>query len=150
VNDLVEKLEDLLIPILDAQRCELVEVEVRGKRGNQTVRVFADAPGGISLVQCETISREFSDVLDMEDIMPGEYRLEVSSPGLTRPLRSPRDFKRNMNRSVRVTYVVEEGTESFQGEIADVSEETLKLKGKHETREVPFAKIKKGKLTLPW
>jgi len=147
---LIEKLEDLLTPILEAQRCELVDIEIKGKPGDQIVRAFVDAPGGISLGQCENISKEFSDVLDMEDVMPGAYRLEVSSPGLTRPLRSPRDFARNMNRKVKVIFKTDDGNDSFQGEIVSVSDEALQLQGKRETREILFSNIRKGKLTLPW
>lgn len=147
---LVETLEDLLIPILEAHRCDLVDIEIKGKPGDQIVRAFVDAPGGISLGQCENISREFSEVLDMEDVMPGAYRLEVSSPGLTRPLKSPRDFARNMNRKVNVFYETGDGNQTFQGEIVSVSDETLHVQGKRETRAILFSKIRKGKLTLPW
>ena len=145
-----EKLEKLLVPILAAENAELVEVQVNGRVGSQTIKVFIDCEGGTTLEKCTKISREFSDRLDIEDIIPGKYRIEVSSPGLDRPLKKPQDFLRNLNREVDVVYEGAMELKSFHGKIVEVSNEAVQFQGKKESVTIPISKIKNGKLSLPW
>ncbi len=88
-----------------ASGLDFVDLEV--KRGGQgpIVRIFMDKPGRISLDELENASREISAILDVEDPVGRSYTLEVSSPGMTRPLRTPRDFERVLEKNVQVTYV---------------------------------------------
>jgi len=79
-----------------------VDVELNGPVHNQTLRLLIHKDSGITLVLCEAISRELSDILDVEDPIPGRYRLEVTSPGLDRPLRTDGDFARVCSRSLKV------------------------------------------------
>ena len=145
-----EKLEKLLVPILAAENTELVEVQVIGRIGSQTIKVFIDCEGGTTLEKCTKISREFSDWLDIEDVIPGKYRIEVSSPGLDRPLKKPEDFLRNLNREVDVVYGGAMDLKSFHGKIVEVSNEAVQFQGKEELVTIPISKIKNGKLSLPW
>src|SRR5438552_18121137 len=73
---------------------ELVDVELMGGRQNQLLRVYIDSPRGVTVDDCAQVSRQLSAILDVEDPFPGSYRLEVSSPGLDRPLVRPEDFER--------------------------------------------------------
>jgi len=145
-----ENLEKLLVPILAAENAELVEMQINGKAGNQTIKVFIDCEGGTTLERCTKISREFSDKLEVEDVIPGRYRIEVSSPGLDRPLKKMQDFSRNLNREVDVVYEDAMELKSFRGKIVDVSNEAVQLQGKKEFMTIPISKIKNGKLSLPW
>ena len=145
-----ENLEKLLLPILAAENAELVEIQINGRIGNQTIRVFIDCEGGTTLERCTKINREFSDKLDIEDVIPGKYRIEVSSPGLDRPLKKIQDFSRNLNREVEVVYEDAMELKSFHGKIVDVSNEAVQLQGKKEFMTIPISKIKNGKLNLPW
>ena len=145
-----ENLEKLLVPILAAENAELVEMQINGKAGNQTIKVFIDCEGGTTLERCTKISREFSDKLEVEDVIPGKYRIEVSSPGLDRPLRKSQDFSRNLNREVDVVYEDVMEFKSFHGKIVEVSNGAVQLKGKKEFMTIPISKIKNGKLSLPW
>ena len=145
-----ENLEKLLVPILAAENAELVEMQINGKAGNQTIKVFIDCEGGTTLERCTKISREFSDKLEVEDVIPGKYRIEVSSPGLDRPLKKMQDFSRNLNREVDVVYEDAMELKSFRGKIVDVSNEAVQLQGKKEFMAIPISKIKNGKLSLPW
>ena len=145
-----ENLEKLLVPILAAENAELVEMQINGKAGNQTIKVFIDCEGGTTLERCTKISREFSDKLEVEDVIPGRYRIEVSSPGLDRPLKKMQDFSRNLNREVDVVYEDAMELKSFRGKIVDVSNEAVQLQGKKEFMAIPISKIKNGKLSLPW
>jgi len=74
--------------------CELVAVDISGGDRGQTLRLFVDAPGGVTIDQCATISRALSPVLDVENPLSGAYRLEVSSPGMDRPVETAEDFER--------------------------------------------------------
>lgn len=91
----------LAAPVVADHGAELVEVEVSG-RGSYYVRLLVHRERGVSVDLCEAISREVSDLLDVEDPIPGRYRLEVTSPGLDRPLRTDGDFRRAQQRQVKV------------------------------------------------
>ena len=145
-----ENLEKLLVSILAVENAELVEMQINGKVGNQTIKVFIDCKGGTTLDRCAKISREFSDRLDVEDVIPGKYRIEVSSPGLDRLLKKPQDFSRNLNREVDVVYEDALEFKSLHGKIIDVSNEAVQFQIKKEFMTIPISKIKNGKLSLPW
>ncbi len=89
-------------PIVEDHGGELVDVEVASNRGQHTVRLFVHSDKGVNIRLCEGISRELSDLLDVDDPIPGRYRLEVTSPGLDRPLLSDSDFRRAQGRKVKV------------------------------------------------
>lgn len=97
-----EKLITLLEPTLEAMGYELVELEARSNPKNGLVRLYIDKPGGIGLEDCEQVSHQVSGVLDVEDPVPGEYNLEVSSPGLDRPLRTERHFADAIGAKVKL------------------------------------------------
>lgn len=92
-------------PIVKDHGGELVDVEVAGGGGQHTIRLLVHNEKGVTVRFCEGISRELSDALDVEDPLPGRYRLEVTSPGLDRPLSSDGDFRRAEGRKVKVISV---------------------------------------------
>ena len=96
------KTEELIQPILDANQCQLVDVEFVREAGTWYLRVYADKEGGITIDDCEAISRAFSDVLDEKDYIEESYCFEVSSPGLDRPLRKDKDFERAIGDEVEI------------------------------------------------
>jgi len=89
-----ERLIEVAEPLLAQLGYELVELEVSGGRGSATLRVFIDRPSGVGIEDCEQVSRELSALLDVHDPVPSSYRLEVSTPGLDRVLRTPAHFAR--------------------------------------------------------
>lgn len=97
-----EKLITLLEPTLEAMGYELVELEARTNPKNGLIRIYIDKPGGVGLEDCERVSHQVSGVLDVEDPMPGEYSLEVSSPGLDRPLRTAQHFADAVGSKVKL------------------------------------------------
>jgi len=96
------KIRQLVLPILDSQQMELVDLEYRREGRDWVVRLFIDKEGGITLDDCADVSHEVSAVLDVEDPIDAAYRLEVSSPGLDRPLKTPADYGRFTGRLVKV------------------------------------------------
>lgn len=97
-----DELKALLQPVVEAMDCELWGLEYFSQGRHSTVRLFIDAPDGVSLEDCERVSRQVSSVLDVEDPIAGEYSLEVSSPGMDRPLYTLEHFARYAGEQVAV------------------------------------------------
>lgn len=95
---------ELLEPILSECRFELVDIDYEKEAGDWYLRIYIDKPGGITIDDCEKVSRALSDRLDEEDFMDEAYVLEVSSPGLTRPLKKEKDFERNIGKPVEMKF----------------------------------------------
>ena len=127
---------------------QIVLVEIKGGGNHSIVRTYIDEPGGVSLDSCERFSKRFSVVLDVEDCIPFSYILEVSSPGLDRPLVKESDYRRFTGREARVrTRLPVEGQRSFKGKILGVTEGLVRLEvppGRH--IEIALADIEKANL----
>ncbi|MBR5712511.1 MAG: ribosome maturation factor RimP [Lachnospiraceae bacterium] len=102
VREYEERTEKLVTPILEQYGFELVDVEYVKEAGNWYLRAYIDKPGGITIGDCETVSRALSDLLDEADFLKDAYILEVSSPGLTRPLKKPKDYDRNIGKPIEI------------------------------------------------
>ena len=98
----LEKIQQLVLPILADQGMELVDLEYRREGRDWVVRLFIDKEGGVTLDDCTEVSHEVGAVLDVEDLIDVAFHLEVSSPGLDRPLKKPSDFERFAGRLVKV------------------------------------------------
>ena len=94
-----QKAEALLAPIVEEAGFELVDVEYVKEAGNWYLRGYIDKPGGITVNDCEAVSRKFSDRLDENDFIEDSYIMEISSPGLDRPLKKEKDFVRSMGKA---------------------------------------------------
>ncbi len=101
-EEILEKVRQLAAPLAAQEGMELVDVELGGGGGRQTLRIYIDKAGGVSLDDCTAVSRAVSTALDVEDPIQGAYDLEVSSPGLDRPLRTPEHFRKFSGSKVRV------------------------------------------------
>ncbi|QNM07070.1 ribosome maturation factor RimP [Qiania dongpingensis] len=101
-EDIEKRTEELLLPIVESHQFELVDVEFVKEGGNRFLRAYIDKPGGIAVDDCETVSRALSDILDREDYIADSYILEVSSPGLGRPLKKEKDFARSIGEEVEI------------------------------------------------
>ena len=97
-----QRTEEILAPIIEEHEFELVDVEYVKEGGTWYLRAYIDKPGGITIDDCETVSRRLSDILDEKDYIEDAYILEVSSPGLGRPLRKEKDFKRSLGEVVEL------------------------------------------------
>ncbi len=128
---------------------ELVDIEITGGSGKKTVVIYIDKEGGVTIDDCERVSKKVSVLLDVHDIIPFAYRLEVSSPGLSRPLKTKKDFTRN--RNVKVAFHLREpfeGSQKIIGVILSVEEDGVTvMKGTQEVF-LPFALIVKGSIVI--
>ena len=126
VKECEQRTEGLLLPILADFNFELVDVEFVKEAGNWYLRAYIDKPGGITIDDCEKVSRTLSDVLDREDYIEEAYYLEVSSPGLTRPLKKPKDYDRNIGRPVDIKlFRAVEGCKEFTAILASYTDDTV-------------------------
>ena len=97
-----ERTEQLVMPSVDENNFELVDIEYVKEAGNWFLRVYIDKQGGITIDDCELVSRALSEQLDKDDFIEDSYILEVSSPGLGRPLKKEKDFERSIGKEVEV------------------------------------------------
>ena len=110
------KAEEMLLPIVESHGFELVDVEYVKEGGTWYLRAYIDKPGGITVDDCEAVSREFSDILDEKDYIEDSYIFEVSSPGLGRPLKKEKDYVRNMGKEIEIrTYRAIDRCKEFTG-----------------------------------
>jgi len=98
----LDRIRSIAERVAASEGLEVVDVELRGKGPRRLLRVFVDKPEGITHNDCETISRQVGAILDVEDVVPGSYTLEISSPGVERRLRRPEDFTRFAGNKVRL------------------------------------------------
>lgn len=117
-------IEEIVLPITDSNGFELVDVEYVKEAGEYYLRVYIDKEGGISLNECEVVSRALSEILDVKDPIKDNYFLEVSSPGLDRPLKKDKDFVRYQGRDVEIKlYKPLNGSKQFEGELVGLTED---------------------------
>lgn len=146
---IAEKARDLLEPVLVRDGFELVEVEWLRLGGRWTLRVFIDRPGGVQIDDCQAVSRTIEPILDVEDFIEPAYDLEVSSPGLDRPLWTLADCARW--KGSRVTMRLErklEGTAKLKGILEDVREDSLTVLDEDRKRRytVRFGDVRRARL----
>ena len=120
--------EELLEPIVTGFGFELVDVEYVKEAGTWYLRAYIDKPGGITVDDCEAVSRKFSDVLDEKDYIEDPYIFEVSSPGLGRPLKKDKDFQRSLGEEVEIrTYRPIDRQKEFVGELKAYDKESVTI-----------------------
>ncbi len=123
-----QKTEQLLTPIVEEYGFELVDVEYVKEGSTWYLRSYIDKPGGISIDDCEKVSRRLSDLLDQEDFIEDAYIMEVSSPGLGRPLKKEKDFRRSLGEEVEIrTYRMIDKQKEFTGILKDYDENTVTI-----------------------
>lgn len=130
-----QKTEELLLPIVEHNGFELVDVEYVKEGGTWYLRAYIDKPGGIAVDDCEIVSRAFSDILDEKDYIEDTYIFEVSSPGLGRPLKKEKDFVRSMGEEVEIrTYRAIDKQKEFIGILTDFDKDTVTIELEDETK----------------
>lgn len=132
-----QQTEELLQPIVESHGFELVDVEYVKEAGTWYLRAYIDKPGGISVDDCEVVSRAFSDILDEKDYIDDTYIFEVSSPGLGRPLKKEKDFKRSLGEEVEIrTYRPIDRQKEFVGILKEYDTDTVTIEYEDETTQV--------------
>lgn len=145
-----QRTEKLLLPIMERNSFELVDVEYVKEGSSYYLRAYIDKTGGITIDDCELVSRELSDLLDAEDFIPDAYFLEVCSPGLGRQLKKDKDLQRSIGMQVEVKlFKAEEKQKEFAGSLESFDGEHLVLRiSENETKEFLRTNIAVIKLAL--
>ncbi len=147
---IIDKVKECLQTLLPSMELGLFDVQYRREGHGWVLRIFLDSDKGVGLDQCSKVSRELSYYLDVEDLIEHAYHLEVSSPGLERPLRSVNDFCRFTDRLARVKLSeTREGQKIFEGVIEKVSKDIIDLRLADKTLvQFPFEAISKARLAI--
>ncbi|RKQ37518.1 ribosome maturation factor RimP [Oceanobacillus halophilus] len=152
-SQVTETAEKLVQPILEGKDLELVDIEYVKEGKNWFLRVYIDKPGGVDITECGEVSEQLSDKLDKADPIKDPYFLEVSSPGVERPLKSKEDFEKNINQNVYLKlYEQINGNKEYEGILKEFNNDMLTIEYKEKTRtkqvEIPFEKIAKARLAV--
>ncbi len=147
---IIKKAEAMLEPLLEAEGLSLVDCSLVWDRGGCILRVLIDKKQGVTLDDCTLVNREFGQLLDVENIIPTSYRLEVSSPGLDRPLKKEADFITYTGKRVRIkTRDPVSGRRNFKGDLIGCAEGkvTVRVEG-NEVFTIPLSSILKANLEV--
>lgn len=149
-EEIKQKLEELIQPLAVSQGLELVELELhRPKRGKSILRLFLDREGGITLEEIARVSRMVGGLLEVYDLIPESYHLEVSSPGLTRKLKRPEDYQRYTGRLARITTrSLRDGKQVFRGILQGVENDEVRLREGDTVYRLPLAEIARARLDI--
>lgn len=148
MNAIGQSISRLAGQVAEEQGVDLFHVELLGK-GKLLLRVFIDKEEGVTLDDCERFSKSLGALLDVENPIPGSYTLEVSSPGIDRPLRNLQDFDKNRGKLVRVvTREKIENQNFFVGKISGIFDDSVVLLVQEHEITIPFANISKAKLEI--
>ena len=145
----IKQVEAIVLPVLEELGLELVEVQFRREQSGWVLRLIIDKQDGVRLDDCVAVSREVGQLLDIEDFIEQSYNLEVSSPGLERPLKSMADFQRFVGRQARIkTLEPFAGEQVFIGRIKQAEEESIVLEVGRKEITIPFSQVAKARLEV--
>jgi ribosome maturation factor RimP len=151
-----ERVKALAEPILSSLGLELVEIMQWGGPGRALLRIYIDRPGGVTIEDCERASTYLGHALDVEDPIPFSYTLEVSSPGLDRPLKSLRDYQRAIGKRLRITLFRPLGDQrTLTGLLLDAGDNRILVEGQSESGEgqrfeILLTDIQQARLEIKW
>jgi ribosome maturation factor RimP len=149
----VSRVWELAAPLAEKEAMEIVDIEFRheGSRGGRVLRLYLDKEGGANVDDLSRVSHQLSDLLDRENAVEGAYTLEVSSPGINRPLRRPEHFARFIGKRIRVrTRDMINGRRSFLGMLEEVATDKIMLKQEGVQYQIPFSMIEKSNYEHDW
>jgi ribosome maturation factor RimP len=148
-QNLTESVIELVEPIIRAEGMELVDLQLKRGPKRWLLRIFIDHPQGINHGHCQNISRLVGTVLEVEDLIPHAYVLEVSSPGLDRPLKRPEDFDRFKGRLVKLKLCAAlNGKWVVKGRLKGIEEQLVSIEKQGELIGIPYADIAEARLEV--
>ena len=143
-EDIETRTEELILPFIKDNGLELIDIDFEKEGSDHYLRVYIDKPGGVTIDDCENVSRSFNEVLDREAYIDQPYIFEVSSPGLTRPLKKEKDFERSLGKKIDIRlYQKKDGLQEYSGILKDYdnSEVTVTIEDTGEEKTFDRKKI---------
>jgi ribosome maturation factor RimP len=150
MEDKKTELKNLIRPILEEHQVFLVDMELRGQPNNQVLSIYLDTEAGITLQQISDITREIEGLLDLEDPIPGKYRLDISSPGIDRPLTEKWQYKKNVGKEILITLEENGKTVQKTGTLEALEDDRIVLIEKKQKIYISLDRIKKATIKLKW
>ena len=149
--DLEETLRELALPLAEARNIFLVGITIGRGQKRKIVQIFVDTDSGISIGECSAFSRTLAEIIEERNLIEDPYELEVSSPGLERPLVLIRQYIKNIGRPMKIRYTDGDEVKNVAGKLEAVSEKNIVLLlGESDRITVEFEKIVEATVQLPW
>ena len=146
-QQVIEAIWTLIEPVAETEGFELVEVEYRREAPGWVLRLFIDQPQGVTVEDCVQMSRLIGDLLDVNDIIQTSYHLEVSSPGLNRPLRKARHYRQQLGRVIELrTHRPFDNRRNFRGILQSAEEDHIRLDCEGHVYDIPLGEVEKARL----
>ncbi len=150
MGELLAKVRELIELVCDEASVHLVGVELRGHIGSQVLKVYVDTDQGITLEEITRLARLIDARLEEDDVMPGAYRLEVSSPGVDSGLKYDWQYRRSIGRNLWVRFEQNDEVHEYTGKLVSLENNQLELQLKKEKITIPLASIVKARVQLKW
>jgi ribosome maturation factor RimP len=147
----VDRIRGLIEPIIEADGAFIIDIEIDGGKEGKSLQVYIDTDTGITTKMCVDISRDLSKLIDAENIFSSRYYLVVSSPGLDRPLKYIRQYRKNIGRTLNLEIKSDNKNENIRGVLSNVLEEEITFKiTENEVRNIKFSSVIKAIVETPW
>jgi ribosome maturation factor RimP len=149
----VTRVWELAAPLVEGEGMEIVDIDFRheGSRGGRVLRLYLDKEGGPNVDDLSRVSRQLSELLDAQETVEGAYTLEISSPGINRPLKKPDHFARFVGKRIRVrTRDLIDGRRSFLGILGEIANDSVILTQDGKRYQIPFSMIEKSNYEHDW
>jgi len=150
-QEIADRVRALTEEVIAGTSYFLVDVQVRGHKGTRVVEVYIDSADEFGHDDIAMVSKELGFLLDVEDVVDDSYKLEVSSPGIKRPLQMPQQYQKNVGRTLRVRYEHDNSEEIVVGDLMGATDEEVELQlSSGERLELPYQSITQARVELPW
>lgn len=147
--EIIEHVKELIAGYLEERNIELVDITYRRQQEGMVLRLLVDTAEGITIKECEELNNFLSEALDKEDLIAERHTLEVSSPGLDRPIKTDRDFERAMGKDLEImTYVPIDGRKSHTGKLIGIDKEKIVIEADGISTVIPRDKIAIARLKI--
>ncbi len=148
ISDVKTEIKNLIEPIISGEGFELVEIKLSRYQRNYRLQIFVDSATGINLDECAHLSRLIGSALDVGEILEAKYVLELSSPGLDRPLMAERDYKRRIGEEVKIEFMEKGRKKRVRGKLTAVDASEVVLNGEDGEVRIALDKIEQGKVII--
>lgn len=150
MDNFEDEIRQLIEPICMEDSFILYDVAIQGTGKNRIIKIIADTETGVTLDQCHMLSRKISDLFYRKDLFNGDYCLEVSSPGTSKPLQEPYEYKRSIGKNLKVNYREGEEQKSTIGKLVAFDDDIITLQVEKEEVVISLNNIEKAKIRLKW
>lgn len=147
----IDRIREIIEPIIEGNGAFLIDIEIQGGKDGKNLQIYLDTDQGITTQMCAVISRDLSKLIDAENISTSRYNLVISSPGLDRPLRYLRQYRKNIGRTLNLKIINGDKKENIRGVLSTVFDKEVIIKiNDIEERNVNFSSIAEAIVETPW